>query len=94
MTLFEEITSSHTNEMNTNFMTYKIPCRKDNTNIRVAFADSYEPTGPFGAKSIGEIVINTAAPAIAQAVFNATGKHFRTLPITPEKVFTALQEGK
>lgn len=94
MALFEEITSSHTNEMNTNFMTYKIPCRKDNTNIRVAFADSYEPTGPFGAKSIGEIVINTAGPAIAQAVYNATGKHFRTLPITPEKVFTALQEGK
>lgn len=93
MTLFEDITVSKMgDEMNTNFMTYKIPSRKDNTNIVVDFADSYEPTGPFGAKSIGEIVINTAAPAIANAIYHATGVYFRTLPITPEKVFMALRE--
>ncbi len=92
MTLFEDIThASNGDEMNKNFMTYKIPSRKDASNIRVEFADSYEPTGPFGAKSIGEIVINTAAPAIASAIFNATGIQFRELPITPEKVYKALK---
>ena len=58
--------------------------------LQVEFEASYEPTGPFGAKSIGEIVINTPAPAIAHAVFRATGTWFRDLPITPEKVYTAL----
>lgn len=91
MTLVEDITHAFNgDEMNKNFMTYKIPSRKDATNIRIAFADSYEPTGPYGAKSIGEIVINTAAPAIANAIFNATGIQFRELPITPEKMFNAL----
>lgn len=54
--------------------------------LRVEFDSSYEPTGPFGAKSIGEIVINTPAPAIAQAIYNATGLRFTELPITPEKI--------
>lgn len=92
MTLFEEIThASNGDEMNSNFMTYKMPTRKDGLDIKVEFAKSYEPTGPFGAKSIGEIVINTAAPAIANAIFNATGIQFRELPITPEKVYKALK---
>ena len=54
--------------------------------LRVEFDSSYEPTGPFGAKSIGAIVINTPAPAIAQAIYNATGLRFTELPITPEKI--------
>ncbi len=54
-------------------MQYKIPTRQDFKQIRVEFDSSYEPTGPYGAKSIGEIVINTPAPAIAHAVYNATG---------------------
>ena len=49
-----------------------------------------EPSGPFGVKSIGEIVINTPAPAIADAVYNATGLRFRTLPITAEQVLMGL----
>ena len=53
-------------------MQYKIPTRLDVGNIRVEFEPSYEPTGPFGAKSIGEIVINTPSPALAHAVYNAT----------------------
>ena len=60
--------------------------------IRVDFESSYEPTGPYGAKSIGEIVINTPGPAIADAVYNATGLRFRTLPITSEQVFMGLRE--
>ena len=61
-------------------------------NIRVEFESSYEPTGPFGAKSIGEIVINTPSPAIASAVANAVGVQIRELPITAEKVYRGMCE--
>lgn len=72
--------------LNHSFMQYKIPCRTDLPQIRVAFEESHEPSGPFGAKSIGEVVINTPAPAVAQAIFNATGVRVRSLPITPEHI--------
>ena len=58
--------------------------------IILEFEHSYEPTGPFGAKSIGEIVINTPAPAITHAIYRATGVWHRELPITPEKVAMSL----
>ena len=64
--------------------------KESKNKIRVEFESSYEETGPFGAKSIGEIVINTPAPAIADAVYNATGLRFRTLPITAEQVLMGL----
>ncbi|MFI3207962.1 MAG: molybdopterin cofactor-binding domain-containing protein [Eubacteriales bacterium] len=72
--------------LNDSFMQYKIPTRLDVGKIRVEFESSYEPTGPFGAKSIGEVVINTPAPAIANAIFHATGHRFDTLPITAENI--------
>ena len=72
-------------------MQYKVPTRLDMGHLRVEFENSYEPTGPFGAKSIGEIVINTPAPAIAHAIYRATGVWHRELPITPEKI--ALWDG-
>ena len=59
--------------------------------IRVEFESSYEPSGPYGAKSIGEIVVNTPAPAIADALRNAVGINLRQLPMTPEKVLTAME---
>ena len=91
MALYEEVRYTGQGRLETcNFMQYKIPCRKDVGNVRVAFEPSYEPTGPFGAKSIGEAVINTPAPAIAHAVFNATGVQLTQLPLTPEKVLNAL----
>ena len=58
--------------------------------LKVGFEHSYEPTGPFGAKSIGEIVINTPGPAIAHAIYRATGKWFHELPITPEQIAMSL----
>ena len=58
-------------------MQYKIPTREDFGNIRVAFESSYEESGPFGAKSIGELVIDTPCPAIAEAIYNATGVRVR-----------------
>ena len=87
MALHENITYNEKGELAENsLMQYKIPTRMDMGKLRVEFNSSYEPTGPFGAKSIGEIVINTPAPAIAQAIYNATGLRFTELPITPEKI--------
>lgn len=93
MALYENIQYSDRGHLFENsLMQYKIPTRLDTGKIRVEFESSYEPTGPFGAKSIGEIVINTPSPAIAQAVYNATGHWFRELPITPEKIAMALAD--
>ena len=71
---------------NNSFMQYKLPARNDVGTLRVEFENSYEQTGPYGAKSIGEIVINTPSPALAHAVYNATGVYIHELPITPEKI--------
>jgi CO/xanthine dehydrogenase Mo-binding subunit len=87
MTLYEDIKYDKNGRMlNDSFMQYKIPSRLDVGTIRIDFESSYEPTGPFGAKSIGELVINTPAPAIANAVYNATKVNIRNLPITSEKI--------
>ena len=87
MALFEDVQYTDKGKIrNNSFMQYKIPTREDIGNIRVDFESSYEPSGPFGAKSIGELVIDTPCPAIAEAVYNATGVRVRELPITPEKV--------
>ena len=94
MALYEDITYSPSGQMYENsLMQYKIPSRLDVGTIRVEFEGSYEPTGPFGAKSIGEVVINTPPPAIANAVYNAVGVRIRELPITAEKIFKGMQDG-
>lgn len=86
-TLMENVTyDSHGKPIESTFMQYKIPTRLDMGKLKVEFEHSYEPTGPFGAKSIGEIVINTPAPALAHAIYRATGVWHRELPITPEKI--------
>jgi CO/xanthine dehydrogenase Mo-binding subunit len=72
-------------------MQYKIPTRLDIGQIRVAFESSYEEAGPFGAKSIGEVVINTPLSAITNAIYNATGLRFYELPITPEQIAMGVQ---
>ena len=72
--------------------TYRLPTRLDTGRINVEFEHSYEPTGPFGAKSIGEIVINTPGPALAQAIYRATGVWHRELPILPEHILLAKPE--
>ena len=92
-TLFENVTYDEKGKpMESSFMQYKIPTRLDMGNLKVEFEHSYEPTGPFGAKSIGEIVINTPAPAIAHAIQRATGVWHRELPITPEMIAMSLVE--
>ena len=86
-TLMENVTYDQKGRpMESSFMQYKMPTRLDIGKLRVEFEQSYEPTGPFGAKSIGEIVINTPAPAIAHAIYRATGVWHRELPITAERI--------
>ena len=93
MALYDEVIYNDSGKMASNsFMQYKIPCRKDVGKVRIAFEESYEPTGPFGAKSIGEVVANTPSPAIAHAVYNAVGVRVCHLPITPEKVFMGMKK--
>ena len=93
MALFEQVQyDARGKMMNNSFMQYKVPTRLDVGKLRIEFRESNEPTGPFGAKSIGEIVINTPAPAIAHAVYNATGLWFTELPITSEKIAMGLLE--
>lgn len=93
MALYENIQYTEKGQMlNNSFMQYKIPTRLDMGKLHVEFESSYEPTGPFGAKSIGEIVINTPAPALAHAIANATGIWFKELPVTSEKIAMGLLE--
>lgn len=92
-TLFENITYDRNGRpIESSFLQYKVPTRLDMGHLRVKFENSYEPTGPFGAKSIGEIVINTPAPAIAHAIYRATGVWHRELPITPEKILMSMPQ--
>ena len=93
MALYEDVVYNKKGKNYSNsFMQYKIPTRLDVGTIRVEFESSYEPSGPFGAKSIGEIVINTPSPAIANAISHATNVRVRELPITPEKIYWGMQE--
>lgn len=95
LALYEDVKYDERGALQTNsFMTYKIPTRKDIGTVRVYFEESYEPTGPFGVKSVGEVVANTPAPAIAHAVYNAVGARITSLPLTPEKIFTAVNTKK
>ena len=92
-TLMENVTYNERGRpIESSFLQYKLPSRLDVGKLRVEFEHSYEPTGPFGAKSIGEIVINTPAPAIAHAIYRATGVWHRELPITPEKIAMSMAE--
>ena len=95
MALTENITYNKLGKLAENsLMQYKIPTRVDIGKIRVDFESSYENEGPFGAKSIGEVVINTPLPAVADAIYNATGTRFYELPIKPEKIAMAVLESK
>lgn len=92
MAMYEEVKYSELGKLLSNSMLfYNIPTRRDIHNIMVEFADSYEPSGPYGAKSVGEIGIDTPPAAIANAVYHATGVRIKDLPITPEKVLMALR---
>lgn len=92
MALTENVQYTPTGRLqNNSFMQYRLPTRLDVGPVNVEFEPSYEPNGPFGAKSIGELVIDSPSPAIAHAVYNATGVWVRDLPITAEKLYQAMK---
>ena len=92
MALYEDVSYTDKGRIREDsFLQYKIPTRLDMGHLQVEFESSYEPTGPFGAKSIGEIVINTPSPALAQAIYRASGVWVRELPITPEKILLGMR---
>lgn len=93
MALYEDIQYDQDGQMlNNSFMQYKMPSRIDFGHIMVDFAAHYEPTGPFGAKSIGEIVINTPPPAIANAIKAGCGVRLRELPMSAERLMMGMLE--
>ena len=59
---------------------------------RVTFADTHHTLGPLGAKGVGECSINPVAPALANALADATGLHFRDLPFTPDRIYRRIFE--
>ncbi len=79
---------------NPSFLDYKIPTTLDVPEVECIFVESQDPYGPYGAKGIAEPAIIPTAPAIANAVFNAIGVWITELPITPERILTALQEAR
>ena len=94
MALYENVTYMKDGSIAENsLMEYKIPSRMDIGKLDVEFESSYEPSGPFGAKSIGELVIDTPVPAIAHAIYEATGIWLSELPFTPEKILEAIEQG-
>jgi putative selenate reductase molybdopterin-binding subunit len=72
------------------FRDYTIATAIDVPEIVSILVPTHEPTGPFGAKAIAEIPINGPAPAIANAVFHATGVRVRDIPLTPDRILAAL----
>jgi CO/xanthine dehydrogenase Mo-binding subunit len=95
MAVYEDVKISDKGKMTSNsLLNYRIPTRLEVKKLTTEFADSYEDSGPFGAKSVGEIGIDTPPAAIANAIYNATGVRINSLPITPEKILQGLKERK
>ena len=90
--LMEDITMGDGNVLNANFYDYRIPTMRDIPDIESFFVETSEPTGPYGAKGVGEPALVPTAAAVANAVYNAAGVRITSLPITPEKVLEALEE--
>ncbi|MFP4477905.1 MAG: xanthine dehydrogenase family protein molybdopterin-binding subunit [Candidatus Izemoplasmatales bacterium] len=87
MAMFEDVKYTKKGKMiSGDLLNYKIPTRLDIKKLTTEFVDSYEESGPFGAKSVGEIGIDTPPAALANAVDNAFGIRIKSLPITAEKI--------
>ncbi|MDR3540238.1 MAG: xanthine dehydrogenase molybdenum-binding subunit XdhA [Desulfosporosinus sp.] len=87
--LFDDVTGK---PLNNNLLDYKLPTMMDMPEIGVAFVETHESTGPFGVKSLGEPPTITPAPAIRNAVLDATGVAFNRLPMNPQRVFEGFKK--
>ena len=92
--LMEEVIQENGRVLNDGFLDYKIPNIGDIPEIDAICIESLGTNGPYGAKGIGEPGLVPTAPAIANAIFDATGVWLRELPMTRERVLKALREAK
>lgn len=91
--LYEELKLKDGKALNKSFVDYKIPTIDNTPETFIAMGVEHpEETGPYGARGIGEPAMVPGAPAIANAIYNATGCRFTEMPITPERMLKALQE--
>ncbi len=91
--LYEDVIYSDQGVLKSDSMySYRIPTAADIPDMKVEFIESYEPTGPYGAKSIGEVAFHTPAAAIREALLHATGILYPSLPFTPQKVLQKITE--
>ena len=90
--LYEEVKTKEGRVLNPSFTDYKIPTVHEMAfPVDVCFVETNDPSGPFGAKGVGEPGLVPTAPAIANAIWDAIGVRIRDLPITPEKIIAALK---
>lgn len=81
--------------LNANFVDYKIiPAKDMPKNLDIELIPTYEPTGPFGAKGCSEVGLTPVAPSIANAIYDATGVRIKELPMTKERILTAIKQRK
>ncbi|HKL60228.1 MAG TPA: xanthine dehydrogenase subunit XdhA [Sphaerochaeta sp.] len=78
--------------LNDNLLDYKLMTPMDTPDLHVAFVETDDPTGPYGNKSLGEPPTIPVAPAIRNAMLNATGVAVNSIPLNPEKLFYAIRE--
>jgi 4-hydroxybenzoyl-CoA reductase subunit alpha len=88
--LSEELVTRDGVTLNTSFLDYKLRAAEEMPISESVAVDTYEPDGPFGAKEAGEGLVSPTAPAVAEAIYQATGYRCRDLPITPIKIWRAL----
>jgi len=75
-----------------NMLDYRVPTIQDSPPIEVGIVESNDPHGPFGAKEAGEGSLAAFLPALTNAIADATGMRFNDLPVTPDRVFAALEK--
>ncbi|MBW2105693.1 MAG: xanthine dehydrogenase family protein molybdopterin-binding subunit, partial [Deltaproteobacteria bacterium] len=92
--LYEQFVMEHGETLNPNFADYKMPLSLDMPNIEVVDIITDDPNGPYGAKEASEGAIVSSPPSIVSAVHDATGIWFKEQPVTPEKIFRALEQKK
>lgn len=90
--LYEEVKVQDGRVLNPTFTDYKLVTTHDIPELKLEFIETHDPAGPHGAKGVAEAPLVPVAPAIANAIFNATGVRITELPMTPERVLAKLQE--
>ena len=92
--LYEDVMTEKGQVVNPSFLDYGIPTAMEIPSITSVEVETHDPEGPFGAKESGEGTQLAPAPAIINAIYDAIGVRFKSLPVTPEKVLKALQTKK